>query len=87
MNSGTDYRAMAAELGAKAGRGTDRLIRDEFASLAQAYLRLAEQADRNAQHDGAPDAAVPSAAESAAQSAAPSDGTADGRADQVGGGS
>jgi len=45
------YRAKAAELIAKATKETDLQTRVEFESLARAYLRLAEQADRNSETD------------------------------------
>ena len=51
MTSGDDYLFRAAEFFAKAESETDLEIRAEFENLARAYLRLAEQAIRNAQTD------------------------------------
>ena len=45
------YRARAAELSAKAHGELVRAIRLEYENLALAYLRLAEQADRNSRTD------------------------------------
>ena len=45
------YRARAAELSARAQGETARAIRLEYENLALAYLRLAEQADRNSRTD------------------------------------
>jgi len=47
MSSGDEYRAKALELLAHAETESDRLLRGSFENLAAAYLRLAEQADRN----------------------------------------
>ena len=44
---GDAYRLKAAELLAKAEQ--NELLRKEFENLAKAFLRLAEQAERNAQ--------------------------------------
>ena len=51
MASGDAYRAKAAELVGKATRETDDHNRVNLYALAQSYLRLAEQADRNALTD------------------------------------
>jgi hypothetical protein len=51
MAAGDQYRGRAAELSAKAQWETDPGIRIEYENLALAYLRLAEQADRNARAD------------------------------------
>jgi hypothetical protein len=46
MPSGDEYRSKAAELMAKAEAETDQKIVSELQTLARAYLRLAEHADR-----------------------------------------
>jgi hypothetical protein len=51
MTSGDIYRIKAAELHAKAQRETKPHMKAELENLALAYIRLAEQADRNAQLD------------------------------------
>lgn len=51
MTTGDEYRVKAAELRARARRETDAAINGELLSLARAYLRLAEQADRNQRLD------------------------------------
>ena len=43
------YRIRAAEFHAKAQGATDPKLRAQFENLSLAYLRLAEQADRNSQ--------------------------------------
>jgi hypothetical protein len=48
MSAGDNYRAKALELLARAEIETDLTIRAEFENLAAAFLRLAEQAERNA---------------------------------------
>ena len=48
MAAGDDYRIKAADMHAKAKREIRPQARAELASLALAYLRLADQADRNA---------------------------------------
>ncbi len=45
------YRATAAQFNAKACNETDAGMQKEWAILAQAYIRLAEQAERNAKAD------------------------------------
>jgi hypothetical protein len=47
MVVGDNYRAKALELLARAETETNPAIRAEFENLAAAYLRLAEQAERN----------------------------------------
>jgi len=47
MASGDEYRAKALELLAHADTESDPLLRSGFENLAAAYLRLAEQAERN----------------------------------------
>jgi hypothetical protein len=51
MTSGDNYLFRAAEFFAKAESETDLEMRAGFENLARAYLRLAEQALRNAQTD------------------------------------
>ena len=51
MTAGDEYRAKAAAMNARAKQERNLLIRAEFDNLALAYLRLAEQAERNAQAD------------------------------------
>ena len=48
MTTGDGYRAKALELLARADGEVSSQIRTEFENMAAAYLRLAEQADRNA---------------------------------------
>ena len=48
MYAGDDYRIKAAEMYAKAKTETNPWTRAELEYLALAYLRLADQADRNA---------------------------------------
>jgi hypothetical protein len=47
MAVGDNYRAKALELLALAETETNPAVRAEFENLAAAYLRLAEQAERN----------------------------------------
>ena len=47
MAAGDEYRIKAAELHAQAQCHTTSKLRVQFENLAKAYLRLAEQADRN----------------------------------------
>ena len=47
MTSGDGYRAKALELLARAETEGDQVIRAGYENLAAAYLRLAEQAERN----------------------------------------
>ena len=49
MTPADRYRVKAAELMARARLDTNPMLRLECENLALAYLRLAEQADRNAQ--------------------------------------
>ena len=51
MTPAEDYRVKAAKLHASAGQEENRSLRDELEKLARSYLRLAEQADRNATTD------------------------------------
>ncbi len=45
------YRATAAQFNAKACNETDEGMQKEWVILAQAYVRLAEQAERNSKFD------------------------------------
>jgi hypothetical protein len=47
MASGDTYRAKVLELLARAETENDPELRQSFENLAAAYMRLAEQADRN----------------------------------------
>ena len=49
MGTGDHYRIKAAELHAQAQCQTTPRLQIQFENLAKAYLRLAEQADRNAE--------------------------------------
>ena len=51
MPSGDDYRIKAIDIHAQAKLETNWFNRAELEALALAYLRLAEQADRNAKTD------------------------------------
>jgi len=51
MTWGEKYRLKAAEFQAKADKEAKPLRRGSFQAFAQAYLRLARQADRNAEID------------------------------------
>ena len=51
MGSGDEYRVKAAEISARVNQETHLLLRTELERLALAYLRLADQADLNAQTD------------------------------------
>ena len=48
MVAGDGYRVKALELLARADGENDQTIKAEFENLAAAFLRLAEQAERNA---------------------------------------
>jgi hypothetical protein len=48
MLAGDRYRAKALELLARADGQNDQTIKAQFENLAAAFLRLAEQAERNA---------------------------------------
>ena len=48
MSAGDNHRAKALELLARAEIENDLTMRAEFENLAAAFLRLAEQAERNA---------------------------------------
>jgi hypothetical protein len=50
MAAGDDYRLKAANMNARAQQESNLRVRTELESLAQSYLRLAEQADRNARN-------------------------------------
>ncbi len=47
MSTGDQYRKIAAELRARAAKEQNKMWAAEWNILARAYLRLAEQADRN----------------------------------------
>ncbi len=47
MSTGDQYRIVAAELQARAAKEQNEFWAAEWNMLARAYLRLAEQADRN----------------------------------------
>ena len=51
MQQPDEYRVKAAELRAKASRERDPQLRTDLENLANAYLRLAEQAERNQRTD------------------------------------
>jgi hypothetical protein len=51
MTPATHYRILAARLCARARTEESPQLRAELEHLAQCYVRLAEQADRNAQTD------------------------------------
>ena len=51
MTPADQYRAMAADLAARARGETDPFGKTEYIKLSQAYLRLAEQAERNSKTD------------------------------------
>jgi hypothetical protein len=51
MNPRIEYRTKAAELFALASQDHYSALKIEFEHLARAYLRLAEQADRNSRLD------------------------------------
>ena len=51
MPRGDEYCKKAAELIARSAQEPDPLQRVDLRKLAQAYLRLAEQAERNAEAD------------------------------------
>jgi hypothetical protein len=51
MTAAEQYRVRAAELRAMAEQGTSPTQRQLFESLAQAYMHLANQADRNSSTD------------------------------------
>jgi hypothetical protein len=51
MAAGEHYRRKAADINVRATRERNPLIQAEFENLALAYLRLADQADRNARTD------------------------------------
>ncbi len=51
MTPATQYRTLAARFRARARTEESTQLRAELGHLAQCYVRLAEQADRNAQND------------------------------------
>jgi hypothetical protein len=51
MSTADSYRKLAADMKAKALRGRSPTLASECEHLARAYLRLAEQADRNERLD------------------------------------
>jgi hypothetical protein len=51
MSPSQQYRRLAAELRAKARREENAAARAEWNHLAQCYVRLAEQADKNRRTD------------------------------------
>jgi hypothetical protein len=51
MPMADDYRIKATDMSARAKREQDILIRAEYESLALAYFRLADQAEKNAETD------------------------------------
>jgi hypothetical protein len=51
MSSADQYRARAADMTAKAKVESNPVLRAQFENLCRAYLRLAEQAERNALTD------------------------------------
>jgi hypothetical protein len=51
MVDGDQYRIKAAEFHARARCVSSERLRAQFENLAKAYLRLAEQADRNTELD------------------------------------
>ena len=51
MTPGQYYRAKAAEFAGKVRHEIDPTIRMQYDMLAQSYLRLADQAERNSQTD------------------------------------
>ena len=48
MSTGDEYRIKAAAFHARASCQTSARIKEQYEKLSRAYLRLAEQADRNA---------------------------------------
>lgn len=51
MSPAQQYRKLAAELQAKARQENDGSVKAEWNHLAQCYLRLAEQAEKNSRFD------------------------------------
>jgi hypothetical protein len=51
MAAGDEYRVKAADMNARAKNERNPLARAEHENLALAYLRLADQADKNAKVD------------------------------------
>ena len=59
MSEADHYRIRAAKFHTKAQNETDPELRARFENLARAYLRLAEQADRNSETDVVSEPPVP----------------------------
>ena len=51
MNPADRYRALAAHLRTRANGEQSRMLKAQWANLAQCYVRLAEQADQNSRAD------------------------------------
>jgi hypothetical protein len=51
MATGDTYRVKAAELRARAQREPNPAVQSELEALAQSYLRLVDQAERNSHSD------------------------------------
>lgn len=51
MTPASQYRVKAAEFAARAKSESSLALQVEFATMSASYLRLAEQADRNADTD------------------------------------
>jgi hypothetical protein len=51
MSPADRYRALAAQLRARAARELSPVMRAQWANLSQCYVRLAEQADHNSRTD------------------------------------
>jgi len=51
MPTANEYRIKAADMNARAKRESNMLTRSEYENLALSYLRLAEQAEKNAAND------------------------------------
>jgi len=60
MPTADEYRAKAVDMNARAEREPNMLTRAEFGNLALAYLRLADQAEKNAMTDIVYQTPVPS---------------------------
>ena len=51
MTPADEYRVKATQFAAKARRESETALRLEYEALAQSYLRLADQAERNSHVD------------------------------------
>ena len=71
MTTADRYRVKAAELMARARLDTNPMLRVECENLALAYLRLADQADRNAQTEAASQTQAGSGSPSGQETAEP----------------